>query len=208
MIVHVHDLTQTNHKLFLYITLHHMYMYMYMQHICIVHVRTSNSSVPHIHVHVVFPPSPPPPHRNCLTWRDVQNILVYTAVKVDPQQAQWARNGAGFHHSNQHGFGLLDAYRMTTAAAVRELVTGGVEIPPPSLSFPSLPSYSVTCTLYMYTYMYIHVVTCTCTSSLFPSSSFHPSSLFVPSTVPLSPPKTQPNTTQHPKTKTKKAMFM
>ena len=37
---------------------------------------------------------------------------------VDAGHAQWAENGAGFHHSNQHGFGLLDAYRMTRVAGV------------------------------------------------------------------------------------------
>lgn len=30
--------------------------------------------------------------------------------------AEWVENGAGFHHSDQHGFGLMDAYRMTTVA--------------------------------------------------------------------------------------------
>ena len=62
--------------------------------------------------------------RNCLTWRDIQHVIVYTAVMVDAGHAQWVENAAGFHHSNQHGFGLLDAYRMTRVAAVtRDTVT-------------------------------------------------------------------------------------
>ena len=57
-----------------------------------------------------------PVFRHCLTWRDVQSILVYSAVKVDVSGAEWVENGAGFHHSDQHGFGLMDAYRMTAVA--------------------------------------------------------------------------------------------
>ena len=55
-------------------------------------------------------------YRPCLSWRDVQSILVYSAVKVDVKGAEWVENGAGFHHSDQHGFGLMDAYRLTTVA--------------------------------------------------------------------------------------------
>ena len=33
------------------------------------------------------------------------------------KDAQWVRNGAGFHHSDQHGFGLMDALRLTLTAA-------------------------------------------------------------------------------------------
>ncbi len=31
-------------------------------------------------------------------------------------------NGAGFHHSDQHGFGLMDSYRLTLTAAVWPLL--------------------------------------------------------------------------------------
>ncbi len=57
------------------------------------------------------------PHRNCLSWRDVQSLVVYTSVNVD-RRAEWVTNAAGFSHSEQHGFGLLDAYRLTRTAAV------------------------------------------------------------------------------------------
>lgn len=33
--------------------------------------------------------------------------------------ADWRVNGAGFHHSHQHGFGLLSAWRLVNAAKVR-----------------------------------------------------------------------------------------
>ncbi|XP_071352182.1 proprotein convertase subtilisin/kexin type 7 isoform X2 [Trachinotus anak] len=59
--------------------------------------------------------------RPCLTWRDVQHIIAFTATKCD-NNADWRVNGAGFHHSHQHGFGLLNAWRLVTAASVWESV--------------------------------------------------------------------------------------
>ncbi|XP_034023785.1 proprotein convertase subtilisin/kexin type 7 [Thalassophryne amazonica] len=59
--------------------------------------------------------------RPCLTWRDVQHIITFTATKYD-NSADWRLNGAGFHHSHQHGFGLLNAWRLVNAAKVWESV--------------------------------------------------------------------------------------
>ncbi|XP_033832985.1 proprotein convertase subtilisin/kexin type 7 [Periophthalmus magnuspinnatus] len=59
--------------------------------------------------------------RPCLTWRDVQHIIAFTATKCD-SGADWRVNGAGFHHSHQHGFGLLNAWRLVNAAKVWESV--------------------------------------------------------------------------------------
>ncbi|KAJ0063832.1 hypothetical protein NL108_011079, partial [Boleophthalmus pectinirostris] len=59
--------------------------------------------------------------RPCLTWRDVQHIIAFTATKCD-SSADWKVNGAGFHHSHQHGFGLLNAWRLVNAAKVWESV--------------------------------------------------------------------------------------
>ncbi|KAM9439277.1 proprotein convertase subtilisin/kexin type 7 [Clarias gariepinus] len=67
--------------------------------------------------------------RPCLTWRDVQHIITYTATQYDTD-ADWETNGAGFHHSHKHGFGLLNAWRLVNAAKVWETV-------PPLLSYPS-----------------------------------------------------------------------
>ena len=61
-------------------------------------------------------------YRNCLSWRDVQSILVYSAVKIDIEGAEWVENAAGFHHSNQHGFGLMDAYRVISVSKVWPLL--------------------------------------------------------------------------------------
>uniref|UniRef100_A0A8D3CKQ7 Proprotein convertase subtilisin/kexin type 7 n=1 Tax=Scophthalmus maximus TaxID=52904 RepID=A0A8D3CKQ7_SCOMX len=60
--------------------------------------------------------------RPCLTWRDVQHIITFTATKVCDNSADWRVNGAGFHHSQQHGFGLLNAWRLVNAANVWESV--------------------------------------------------------------------------------------
>ncbi|XP_075046195.1 proprotein convertase subtilisin/kexin type 7 [Mixophyes fleayi] len=60
--------------------------------------------------------------RPCLTWRDVQHIIVFAATKYEDHQAAWETNGAGFSHSHQHGFGLLNAWRLTNAAKVWESV--------------------------------------------------------------------------------------
>lgn len=72
--------------------------------------------------------------RPCLSWRDVQYILVLTAQRVDEGAAHWQKNGAGLHHSHQHGFGLLTAWRMVNAAHVWETV-------------PWMTSFSVTGTI-------------------------------------------------------------
>ncbi|XP_067910104.1 LOW QUALITY PROTEIN: proprotein convertase subtilisin/kexin type 7-like [Heterodontus francisci] len=60
--------------------------------------------------------------RPCLTWRDVQHIIVFTSTRFDDRVAGWKVNGAGFSHSHQHGFGLLNAWRLVNAAKVWESV--------------------------------------------------------------------------------------
>ncbi|XP_012932057.1 proprotein convertase subtilisin/kexin type 7 isoform X5 [Heterocephalus glaber] len=56
--------------------------------------------------------------RPCLTWRDVQHIIVFTATQYEDHHADWLTNEAGFSHSHQHGFGLLNAWRLVNAAKV------------------------------------------------------------------------------------------
>ncbi|XP_010951801.2 proprotein convertase subtilisin/kexin type 7 [Camelus bactrianus] len=56
--------------------------------------------------------------RPCLTWRDVQHIIVFTATQYEDRRADWITNEAGFSHSHQHGFGLLNAWRLVNAAKV------------------------------------------------------------------------------------------
>ncbi|XP_028930612.1 proprotein convertase subtilisin/kexin type 7 isoform X1 [Ornithorhynchus anatinus] len=56
--------------------------------------------------------------RPCLTWRDVQHIIVFTATRYEDHHANWDTNQAGFSHSHQHGFGLLNAWRLVNAAKI------------------------------------------------------------------------------------------
>jgi len=44
-----------------------------------------------------------------LGWRDVQEILIRTAAKVDPTDADWSVNGAGFHFNHNYGAGMVNA---------------------------------------------------------------------------------------------------
>ncbi|XP_039185737.1 proprotein convertase subtilisin/kexin type 7 [Crotalus tigris] len=60
--------------------------------------------------------------RPCLTWRDVQHIIVFTATQYEDHRARWDVNQAGLSHSHQHGFGLLNAWRLVNAAKVWESV--------------------------------------------------------------------------------------
>jgi subtilisin family serine protease len=52
-----------------------------------------------------------------LTHRDVQHVLAATATRADPDAASWRRNAAGRWHSDEYGFGLVDAAAATAAAA-------------------------------------------------------------------------------------------
>ncbi|XP_052806356.1 proprotein convertase subtilisin/kexin type 7-like [Mya arenaria] len=54
----------------------------------------------------------------CLTWRDIQYLIALTAEKVDIDVAHWQKNAAGLWHSHKHGFGLMNAWRLTNAATV------------------------------------------------------------------------------------------
>lgn len=44
-----------------------------------------------------------------LGWRDVQEILMRTAAKADPENRDWRTNKAGFHFNHEFGAGRLDA---------------------------------------------------------------------------------------------------
>ena len=52
-----------------------------------------------------------------LGWRDVHEILAQTARKVDPSDADWTDNSAGFHFNHKYGAGIIDL----TAAVIRSL---------------------------------------------------------------------------------------
>ena len=56
-----------------------------------------------------------------LTWRDLQHILVQTAVPVNEQET-WDKPFIGKKFSHTYGYGKLDAYRIVEAAKSWELV--------------------------------------------------------------------------------------
>jgi len=53
-----------------------------------------------------------------LSWRDVREILIATARKVNSTDADWITNAGGFHFNHKFGAGLID-----TSAAVAAAVT-------------------------------------------------------------------------------------
>jgi len=74
-----------------------------------------------------------------LSWRDVQHILVETAVQNDPSNSDWVINGGGFHVNHLYGFGTVDAEAAVEAAIdwtpvgpevlIAKEFTGGLAIP-------------------------------------------------------------------------------
>lgn len=51
-----------------------------------------------------------------LSWRDVKHILARTARKINPTDAGWSTNGAGFNIHHQFGFGVINAAAAVTMA--------------------------------------------------------------------------------------------
>lgn len=56
-----------------------------------------------------------------LTWRDLQNILVETAVPVNEEE-EWDTTYTGKKFSHTYGYGKLDAYRVVEKAKEMELL--------------------------------------------------------------------------------------
>ncbi|MGD9126623.1 MAG: DVUA0089 family protein, partial [Planctomycetia bacterium] len=73
-----------------------------------------------------------------LTYRDVQHILAETAIQTDPTNPSWNINGAGYHVSNDYGFGAIDAaaavnmaYGWTNVDPEKQLSSGVVQVNEP-----------------------------------------------------------------------------
>lgn len=62
-----------------------------------------------------------------LSWRDVQHVLVETAVKVDANHANWIDNGVGRHFNDFYGFGMVDAGAAVELASEWTLVGPALE---------------------------------------------------------------------------------
>ena len=52
-----------------------------------------------------------------LTWRDVKYLIAKHAKKIDPSNNSWVMNHAGFKHSVDYGFGLINANAMIDECA-------------------------------------------------------------------------------------------
>ena len=63
-----------------------------------------------------------------LTWRDVQGVLIASALPIDNNAQDWTTNSAGYRHNYRYGFGRIDA---SNAVAVAK-------------SWSNLPSYKST----------------------------------------------------------------
>lgn len=51
-----------------------------------------------------------------LTWRDMQHLLVTTAVPFNLDDHSWFKNGVNRLYSTRFGYGKIDAHRLVTAA--------------------------------------------------------------------------------------------
>ena len=51
-----------------------------------------------------------------LSWRDMQHIIVQTAIPIDIEDSDWSATGGGFRFNHKYGFGKLDAYRIVELA--------------------------------------------------------------------------------------------
>lgn len=66
-----------------------------------------------------------------LTWRDVQHILVQSAIKNDPGNSGWVDNAAGYHVNHAYGFGQIDAHAAVSLAETWTTVDPEVSVTSP-----------------------------------------------------------------------------
>ena len=57
-----------------------------------------------------------------LSWRDLQYVLARGALQVEPNDAGWSINAAGYHHHHHYGFGLLHGPSLLRALAAHKLL--------------------------------------------------------------------------------------
>eukprot|EP01098_Paradermamoeba_levis_P000747 TRINITY_DN10875_c0_g1_i1.p1 TRINITY_DN10875_c0_g1~~TRINITY_DN10875_c0_g1_i1.p1 ORF type:complete len:566 (-),score=131.21 TRINITY_DN10875_c0_g1_i1:158-1855(-) len=85
-----------------------------------------------------------------LTWRDVQQVIMKSAVQTDITNSDWQTNGAGYKISHHYGFGKVDAARAVNLAREWTLLPSPEKqyAPPTSFSLLSvLPQQQVTTTI-------------------------------------------------------------
>ncbi len=83
-----------------------------------------------------------------LTWRDVQHILVETAIRNDPADPGWTLNGARYPINHKYGFGRVNAFAAVNLARNWFNVSPEVSFVSPVLTvnepIPALPSAGIT----------------------------------------------------------------
>ncbi|TGL65649.1 S8 family serine peptidase [Leptospira jelokensis] len=52
-----------------------------------------------------------------LSWRDVRELVAYSARQNDPGDLDWDTNGAGLHVNHKYGFGAIDAEQLLLRAS-------------------------------------------------------------------------------------------
>lgn len=86
-----------------------------------------------------------------LTWRDVQHILITTAEKNDPTDADWTTNGAGHLVNHKFGFGRIDAQAAINAAlswtSEEDETKTSIVTSSPNLAIPDNSSTGVSATI-------------------------------------------------------------
>jgi len=78
-----------------------------------------------------------------LTWRDVQGVLIRSALRIRENDPGWVRNGAGLWVSHRFGYGRIDAARTVGASLSWELLpayddSASLESSAPNLPIPEL----------------------------------------------------------------------
>ncbi|PJZ47067.1 S8 family serine peptidase [Leptospira brenneri] len=58
-----------------------------------------------------------------LSWRDVRELVAYSARKNDPADGDWTTNGAGLNINHKYGFGAVDATSLLTRAGTWTPIT-------------------------------------------------------------------------------------
>jgi len=63
-----------------------------------------------------------------LGWREVQDVLIRTARRVDPADRGWRPNGAGLWFNHKYGAGLVDASAAVAAAISAQRLGGATSV--------------------------------------------------------------------------------
>ena len=79
-----------------------------------------------------------------LTWRDVQHVLIHSAIKTDPDDPEWTTNGAGLSIHHKYGFGMVDAETSVTKAKSWTTVYPSSFIPYKQQVNQSIPDHNAT----------------------------------------------------------------